>query len=1211
MLFHSVIFVGTENLSFFLTNFQFEEIHCFLTTIEIKQCSTDISYPSFFIQTLLYKYPPSIQKMRFNPNTQFIMHYRMMTQVELPFPDCHKSHDFDREQFLSIICPGEIDHGQCCQNCGAALFNSDFSESCCFGNEKIASHLISTDVPVGIINDINKGNSKRPNFTRIVNYLLRPVIQKAHISNPRGPGSTIQIYGVPYAVDSNAQFINPVYLIFSGSDFDDSSIFRDSGDQDYFEIKTLILQLASEIRQTNPTLTNFVSNVLNRFGNSFSIIQASLLGHDKGINFAFFNNDSVIDQNDHVYLTCENAELSPEDKQKLENYPKRYINEITAEYDQLLFPLMFWNGQGGCGQFEGEKDWDIKMMKRICICLCMQPQSHYFHRLISLREEYICTVYGRWMKRKVEKEKQRQMLVRKENEIRSGTVNSSNDNQIGVQTFIPASFTGSDTYWHQLQNKAFLLTVSLGPPTFFMTITMNPYWPELIAIDPDNYLSNSSLLMRVFRQRKLAMLDYLRTTSILGKIKGLIWRDEYQQRGLPHSHLLIWSDFDTDSIPEIDKVINCQLPRNPYYEDSEENNMIRTMISRFETHSHSDRCLDTQRNCTFGYPKQPREHTELINDRYEFARGPEDTMIVPHNPTLLLRYRAHMEIEPVYSKSCIGYVLKYTTKDSDKGEVFLFKKHLWCGAKISEKDKLMRYYSTHLCPGPEVFSILAEYGKSQITPTVIMKNIHLPGERLIFSPTNATKEEIEESLENSMSPLERYFARPDGEVFDVLTYCEYYSQYSFSPNPTENSIGDKGSPQSFITKRKTDAICGISNVLPSNRELFSLRILLNLFPFRSFEEARTVDGQLYESFSKASEARGLISSNQEFDIAIQNAIEQNRTPSDLRFLIALAFKEGEDWQELTHRYEKELSADLDPPNTDSLFKALTKLFAKMSIAIPESMKIWLEPNAESNDEADPSYSLNEVDLNPNQKSIFDKIVNNVVNSESGHLMFLQGRAGTGKTFLTNCIISHLRSLGKKLLICGTTGIAAAQYPDGCTIHSLFGLGIDKNSVGAAFKSNIGAKTYKGQMIMNADLLIIDEVSMLTTEVANKVDLTLRSLKANQDPNPDLTREPPFAGKNVLFVGDFLQLPPVIPNNNSSVLSKLITKCSWWDNVEVYGLSTPMRAPDENWADFIYHIGNGDLPEGVSTWNDVPGITVTKNFDEAVKKRSICYSYSRP
>jgi hypothetical protein len=85
-------------------------------------------------------------------------------------------------------------------------------------------------------------------------------------------------------------------------------------------------------------------------------------------------------------------------------------------------------------------------------------------------------------------------------------------------------------------------------------------------------------------------------------------------------------------------------------------------------------------------------------------------------------------------------------------------------------------------------------------------------------------------------------------------------------------------------------------------------------------------------------------------------------------------------------------------------------------------------------------------LTPEQHSVASKIIK-VVLHETHQFMFLQGSAETGKIFTIKALINALQSQRKKCLICGTTGIAAVQYPGGTTPHSLFRLGIDEQSRG--------------------------------------------------------------------------------------------------------------------------------------------------------------------
>jgi hypothetical protein len=110
------------------------------------------------------------------------------------------------------------------------------------------------------------------------------------------------------------------------------------------------------------------------------------------------------------------------------------------------------------------------------------------------------------------------------------------------------------------------------------------------------------------------------------------------------------------------------------------------------------------------------------------------------------------------------------------------------------------------------------------------------------------------------------------------------------------------------------------------------------------------------------------------------------------------------------------------------------------------------------------------------------------------------------------LINALQSHRKKDLICGTTGIPAVQYSGGTTLHSLFHLVIDEQSRGG-FRSNIGRGTPLARYILAADLIIVDEVPMLTPWVANRVSLTCQSISGYGKIQ--------FGGKRILFVGDLL------------------------------------------------------------------------------------------
>lgn len=145
-------------------------------------------------------------------------------------------------------------------------------------------------------------------------------------------------------------------------------------------------------------------------------------------------------------------------------------------------------------------------------------------------------------------------------------------------------------------------------------------------------------------------------------------------------------------------------------------------------------------------------------------------------------------------------------------------------------------------------------------------------------------------------------------------------------------------------------------------------------------------------------------------------------------------------------------------------------------------------------------------------------------------IFLTGKAGTGKTTLLREIIATTH---KNTVVVAPTGIAALNA-GGVTIHSMFQLPfsgfIPTNNAESLFTENVKFESkdtlrrhfkmnnVKRSVIRNMELLVIDEVSMLRADLLDAMNFMLQTVRKNVRP---------FGGVQVLFIGDLLQLPPVI------------------------------------------------------------------------------------
>ncbi len=158
---------------------------------------------------------------------------------------------------------------------------------------------------------------------------------------------------------------------------------------------------------------------------------------------------------------------------------------------------------------------------------------------------------------------------------------------------------------------------------------------------------------------------------------------------------------------------------------------------------------------------------------------------------------------------------------------------------------------------------------------------------------------------------------------------------------------------------------------------------------------------------------------------------------------------------------------------------------------------------------------------------------------TAHPVFLTGRAGTGKTTFLKEIVEQTH---KKTIVAAPTGIAAINA-GGITLHSLFqlpfGSFLPSENISGRLpvsselntpRSLIRSRKFsdaKRKLLREVELLIIDEVSMLRADLLDAIDTVLRHIRRKH--------YEPFGGLQVLFIGDLLQLPPVIKNDEWELL----------------------------------------------------------------------------
>ncbi len=186
-------------------------------------------------------------------------------------------------------------------------------------------------------------------------------------------------------------------------------------------------------------------------------------------------------------------------------------------------------------------------------------------------------------------------------------------------------------------------------------------------------------------------------------------------------------------------------------------------------------------------------------------------------------------------------------------------------------------------------------------------------------------------------------------------------------------------------------------------------------------------------------------------------------------------------------------------------------------------------------------------------------------------IFITGEAGTGKTYNLKKIIHQLKVDGHKRIVTATTGIAA-NHINAMTIHRIMGFGIqdEVEFIPYIFKKEWWPKAEKN--LRNAEYMIIDEISMMSPKQFKLTDLILKKVKNSKKP---------FGGMKMIFVGDFLQLPPIKEKDGQ------IFETSEWKNANPYPiiLNKIHRTSDDDLIFILSKIREGTYDHDVIDFMD--------------------------
>ena len=442
--------------------------------------------------------------------------------------------------------------------------------------------------------------------------------------------------------------------------------------------------------------------------------------------------------------------------------------------------------------------------------------------------------------------------------------------------------------------------------------------------------------------------------------------NEFQKRGLPHSHILTWVAHNNPEfltpLSGIDSVISAEIPDkniDPLGHALVEEFMIHGPCGKYNPNSP---CMKDG-FCTKRYPKLFREETIIDEDGFTIYRRRDNgrtitkngitldnRWVVPHNLFLLKKYNAHINVEACNTYNLNKYLFKYVMKGPDCARHSLYATSPGDSSAGDTDhpenndgiDEIEEYIKSRYLSACEAAWRLLGYEIHEKTPAVERLYVHLPGMNILTCHEEEDLQDILDNPDSQISMLTQWFVtNQNNSDARTLTYCEFPSKWTWNPD----------SKSWTRRKSKTPKIGRLRFIHPTNGEAFYLRMLLMVVKgAKSYEDVRTYQNVVYPTFREACKARGLIGDDSEWFALFDEAIIW-ATASQLRhlFMTVVAYCNISDvcllfekyWQYMTddilHRIRRALQIYSYRPPPDQLkamlYQELDLIFGKNGLSL--------------------------------------------------------------------------------------------------------------------------------------------------------------------------------------------------------------------------------------------------------------------------------------
>ncbi|GBN96392.1 hypothetical protein AVEN_7481-1 [Araneus ventricosus] len=842
------------------------------------------------------------------------------------------------------------------------------------------------------------------------------------------------------------------------------------------------------------------------------------------------------------------------------------ISPLNQCNDPMVYPLLFPRGeQGWSNEMEHVEERRSAKRNRVtqlqfyAYRLSVRRGFSLLHSSGKLFQQYVVDAYVKTEGSRLNYIRLNQKDLRVElyrGLLDALTTRASNNNlRAGKLVILPSSFQGSPRSMQQNYQDAMAMVRKFGRPDLFVTFTCNPSWPEILNAmqgreRPEN---RPDIVVRVFKMKLSELLDDLIKRKEFGCVTSYIYVIEFQKRGLPHCHILLTLDSSSKirTKDDIDKFVSVKLPNIIV------NRRLFEIVTKCMVHgpcgiiNPNVPCMKDG-ECSKQFPKAFREETEENVNGY-----------------------------PVYKRRCIESVRVGKHYIDNR---WIVPYNPWLSKKIqcTYQCRNGRYVSA-----PEAMWRLSEFSMSDKSHTVIRLAVHLPEQQAIFFKEGQENEAVERASIKDTTLTAWFKLNLIDEEAHEYYYADIPQYYVFDKPSTKWQKRQRGGQQ---------VIGRMPVVSVQDSERFYLRmLLLRKIGVISFNDLKTIDGTLCETFQEACKVLGLLDGDQHWHDTLLEAARM-QMPSYLQILFAIicGFGEVENipdlWtqhkqslsEDFVHRYSEETGPFYALAELNELLKSYGLNLRKVNLPSVDLQCDLFRLSYDAIEEQSKA-NANIEKLNSEQRYAVYKVLHAIYEYQTDmpKCFFLDGPAGTGKTFVYSTLLHAVRGKGDQAIAVASTGIAATLLSGGRTAHSIFKIPLTLNATSTC---NLKPNTSEAKILLDAKVIVWDEAPMTHVHAFLAVDRLLK----------DLTKcDEPFGGKIILLDGDFRQVLPVILRGSRSLtVSSCIKKHRLWSDFFVMKLTENMRAFDseKEFASWLLHVGEGESGEKIQ----LPPILLSRN-----------------